>query len=84
MAKFKYRLKEQAEKNVEEFQTKRIESFDDLEKRIEALVPKLRKAKIATIKYYRENPNSFSIVYSSDLIEDYIDDLEKLLDRKKD
>ena len=49
MARFKYRLKEQAEKNVEEFQTKRIESFDDLEKRIEALVPKLRKAKIASI-----------------------------------
>lgn len=83
MAKFKYRLTEQADKNVEAFQTKRIEAFDELEKEIESLVPKLRKAKLSTIKYYRENPNSYSIVYSSDLIKDYIDDLEKLLDRKE-
>ena len=39
--------------------------------------------KIETIKYYRQvEPKSYSVVYGTDLINDYINDIETLL--KKD
>ena len=40
----------------------------------------LRQAKIATVKYYRQDePKSYSVVYGTDLIKDYIKDIETLL-----
>ena len=72
---YEYRLDEQ-EDSLEQFQQKRIDAFDELED-VKKL---LRQAKIATIKYYRQDePKSYSVVYGTDLIKDYIKDIETLL-----
>ena len=44
---------------------------------------KIKKAiklgKIETIKYYRDNPDSFSVVIGTDMLNDYFNDIETLL-----
>ena len=52
-------------------------------KKLKGLIEPLRRAKIETIKYYRDvEPKSYSVVYGTDLINDYIKDIQTLL--KKD
>jgi len=75
---YKYKLTE-AENNVEMFQQQRIQDFDELEKRLDTLRKKLRQGKLSTQKYYRENPKSYSVVYGTDMINDYFNDIEELL-----
>jgi len=75
---YKYKLTE-AENNVEIFQQQRIQDFDELEKRLDTLRKKLRQGKLSTQKYYRENPKSYSVVYGTDMINDYFNDIEELL-----
>ena len=81
---YKYTLVKEEESKVEKFQEKRINAFDEIEKRLEAIKKPLRLAKINTIKYYRDNPNSFSVVTGTDLINDYISDIETLLKNNKE
>jgi hypothetical protein len=38
----------------------------------------MQQAKHKTVDYYRENPESYSIVYGTDLAQDYLDDLLQL------
>lgn len=75
---YKYKLTE-AENDVEVFQQQRIKDFDELESRLDILRKKLRQGKLSTIKYYRQNPNSYSVVYGTDMINDYFNDIEELL-----
>ena len=75
---YKYKLTE-AENNVEVFHQQRIQDFDELEKRLDTLRKKLRQGKLSTQKYYRENPKSYSVVYGTDMINDYFNDIEELL-----
>ena len=81
---YKYTLVKEVESKVEKFQEKRINAFDEIEKRLEAIKKPLRLAKINTIKYYRDHPNSFSVVTGTDLINDYISDIETLLKNNKE
>ena len=37
------------------------------------------KAKDETIAYYQEKPESYAVVYPTDLVLDYIKDIEELL-----
>ena len=61
-------------------QQKRIDAFDEIEDKLDDLKKLLRQAKIATVKYYRQDePKSYSVVYGTDLIKDYIKDIETLL-----
>ena len=76
---YKYRLKEQGDETVKKFHESRIMAFDSLESRLENIKKLLRQGKIETIKYYRENPTSFTIVKGTDIINDYINDIEILL-----
>lgn len=76
---YKYRLVEQKEDQVKKFHDERIMAFDTLESRLENIKKGLRKAKIETIKYYRENPKSYAVVTGTDLIGELIDDIETLL-----
>jgi len=76
---YKYKLKEQEEDQVKKFQDERIMAFDTLEPRLENIKKGLRQAKIETIKYYRENPQSYAVVKGTDLIGALIDDIETLL-----
>jgi hypothetical protein len=75
---YKYKIKEQATE-AETWQQSRIDAFDNLESRIDEIKKLLRQSKLQTIKYYRENPSSYSVVTGTDLIGDYINDIETLL-----
>ena len=78
---YKYKVVEQEEK-INKFHDERIMAFDSLEARLEDIKKVLRQSKIETIKYYRENPNSYSVVTGTDLINDYINDIETLLNNQ--
>ena len=71
----KYRLVKEEEDKVEKFQQNRIKKFDQLENQLGILKKLLRQGKIDTIKYYRENPQSFDVVIGTDLISDYFKDI---------
>ena len=75
---YKYKLIEQDDK-VKKYHEERIMAFDALEARLENLKKLLRQGKIETIKVYREQPNTFAVVKPTDIIGDYINDIETLL-----
>jgi len=76
---YNYKLTEQEEDKVKKFHEERIMVFDTLESRLENIKKLLRQGKIETIKYYRENPKSYTVYKPTDLIGDYINDIETLL-----
>ena len=71
-------IKEQEDK-VSKFHAERIEAFDKLESRFEDIKKAIKLGKIETIKYYRDNPKSFAVVIGTDMINDYFNDIETLL-----
>ena len=71
-------IKEQEDK-VTKFHEERIEAFDKIENRLIDIKKSIKLAKIETIKYYRDNPESFSVVIGTDMINDYFNDIETLL-----
>ena len=80
MYNMKYRLVKEQDNKVKNFQEQRVHAFDKLESRLVDIKKLLRQGKIETIKYYRENPESFDVVKGTDLIEDYFKDIESLLE----
>ena len=80
MYNMKYRLVKEQDNRAEKFQQQRIKAFDEIELKLENIKKLLRQGKIETIKYYRENPESFDVVKGTDLIEDYFKDIESLLE----
>jgi hypothetical protein len=78
--KLKSRLNEADPKRIE-FQNQRIEAFKAIEKRLNSLYPALDRAKVETIAYYKENPQSYSVVVPTDLIMEYLNDIEELLNK---
>jgi hypothetical protein len=78
MYKYKLNLNERDEKRAQ-FQEKRIAVFQEIEKRLNSLYPLIDKAKDETIAYYQDKPESYSVVYATDLILDYLKDIDKLL-----
>tara|TARA_R100000541_G_scaffold32007_1_gene40819 strand:+ start:454 stop:693 length:240 start_codon:yes stop_codon:yes gene_type:complete len=78
----KYKAIKEDEDKLDSFQQERIDAFDKIEEELKSLVKPLRQAKIETIKYYRQDePKSFSVVYGTDLIKDYIKDIKTLLEK---
>ena len=75
---YKYKITDQDSK-VKQFQDSRIMAFDQLESKLEEITKLLRQGKIETIKYYRENPDKFSVVRGTDLVDSYLDDIIDLL-----
>jgi hypothetical protein len=81
---YKYRLKSrlnEADPKRLEFQNQRIEAFKAIEKRLNSLYPAIDRAKDETIAYYKENPQSYSVVVPTDLIMEYLNDIEELLNK---
>lgn len=76
---YKYKIKEREDEPLKKFHDKRIMAFDALEARLEDIKKLLRQGKIETITYYRDNPSSYAVVRGTDLINDYINDIEILL-----
>ena len=64
------------------FISSRLEGFDTLEKKLNTLIPLLQSAKHETMDYYRANPNSFAVVYGTDLANDYLNDLIDLFKKQ--
>lgn len=58
-----------------EFVKTRILAFDALEDKLNQLIPLMQQAKNKTIDYYRNKPESFGIVYGTDLAQEYLNDL---------
>lgn len=58
----------------------RIIGFDKIESKLNELIPLLQKAKSETLEYYKKNPN-FSILYGTDLINSYLDDIKTMLNK---
>ena len=71
-------IKEQ-ESKAAKFHEERIEAFDKLEARFDDIKKLIKLGKIETIKYYRDNPESFSVVIGTDMLNDYFNDIETLL-----
>jgi hypothetical protein len=61
-----------------QFIASRLMGFDQVETKLNQLLPLLQQAKHETMDYYRQNPESFSIVYGTDLANDYLNDLIEL------
>lgn len=76
MYKYKLNLKENSR---EQFQQRRINAFDEIERELNNLFPILSNAKKETIDYYQDKPSTFEVVYPTDLIKDYIKDIKELL-----
>ena len=81
MYNMKYRLVKEQDNKAKNFQIERIEAFNRLENKLDELKKLLRQGKIETIKYYRENPDSFGVVIGTDLIADYFKDIFTLLEK---
>jgi hypothetical protein len=64
------------------FISSRLEGFDILEQKLNDLIPLLQSAKHETMDYYRKNPNSFAVVYGTDLANDYLNDLIDLFKKQ--
>ena len=62
-----------------DFQQNRINVFDDIEKKIDMILPMLSNAKNKTAEYYNENPGSYAINYPTDAILVELDDIIKQL-----
>ena len=60
-------------------QKERINSFDEVEKKVNAISTLLSNAKNETVKYYNENPGSYGVVYSTDMISSLLDDITSML-----
>jgi len=60
------------------FVASRLLAFDSLEDKLNQLVPMMQQAKHKTVDYYRENPESYEIVYGTDLAQEYLNDLLQL------
>ena len=82
MYNMKYKLVGEQENKAEKFHKERITAFSKLENKLDEIKKLLRQGKIETIKYYRENPQSFDVVIGTDLISDYFKDIFTLLDNK--
>ena len=78
--KLKSRLNEADPKRIE-FQNQRIDAFKAIEARLNSLYPAIDRAKDETIAYYKENPGSYSVVVPTDLIMEYLNDIEELLNQ---
>jgi hypothetical protein len=71
------------EDELSNFQQERIAAFDDIEILLNKLGPIISNAKNDTIKYYNENPGSYDILKSTEMILSYLKNIETLLTETK-
>lgn len=64
---------------AEKFQKTRLDAFDEIENRLLDIKKYLKQGKLKTDRYYRENPDSYNVVIGTDMINDYLNDIETLL-----
>lgn len=82
---YRYTLKQNLkEEGRLEFQNRRITAFKEVEERLNNIYKLVDIAEKETVQYYNENPQSYAVVYGTDLILDYIQDIEDLLTTNKE
>ena len=64
------------------FVKSRLLGFDAIEDKLNQLVPMMQQAKNKTIDYYRNNPDSYAVVYGTDLAQEYLNDLINLFNEQ--
>tara|TARA_R100001440_G_scaffold46128_2_gene65885 strand:- start:1420 stop:2205 length:786 start_codon:yes stop_codon:yes gene_type:complete len=69
----------QEENGKQNFQKKRINAFDSITTELNDIYKLVSNAKNKTIEYYKTNPESYTVVKPTDLIQDYLKDIKKLL-----
>jgi hypothetical protein len=57
------------------FLSQRLEGFNILEKKLNQLIPLLQQARNKTLDYYKNNPKSYSVIYSTDATNELLDDI---------
>ena len=65
------------------YQQERMLGFDRVEDLLGQINPLLKDAKLETEKYYQQNPQSYGVVYGTDLIVDYLNDILNILKEKE-
>ena len=75
-------LFKEEEEQKKNFQDERIEAFNGIEQKLNNIYTMISNAKNETSEYYKNNPNSYSVIKPTDLIVDYLKDIEKLLKTK--
>lgn len=81
---YRYKLKEQDDTNKKAFQQERLRAFDEISDLMAQLKVLLDDGRAETEQYYKENPTSYSVVYSTDLAKDYIEDVIKMFKQNED
>jgi hypothetical protein len=77
--KVKKLFNENQTQNVNSFQQERINAFNDIQTRINKLSPLVSNAKNSTIEFYKNNPSSFELHISTEIILNYLKKIEQLL-----
>jgi hypothetical protein len=77
--KIKKLFKEEQTPDNDSFQKERIEAFNDIQIRINKLSPMVSNAKNSTIEFYNNNPTSFELHISTEIILNYLKKIEQLL-----
>ena len=75
---YRYKLKEQDNPSYKAFQQERLRAFDTISDKLAQFKALVDDARDETEQFYKENPTSYSVVYSTDLAEDYIEDMIKM------
>ena len=71
------------EGELNDFQKERIDAFTDIETRLNALAPLVSNAKNDTVEFYNNNPGSYEIYKSTEMILSYLKNIETLLTQTK-
>ena len=79
MYKYKLKIKEEKDLGPKQFQNERMLGFDKIGDLLGQIQPLINDAKQETDQYYKKNPDSYSVVYGTDLIHDYLNDILKIL-----
>lgn len=79
MYKYKLKIKEEKDLGPKQFQNERMLGFDKIGDLLGQIQPLINDAKQETEQYYKVNPDSYSVVYGTDLIHDYLNDILKIL-----
>lgn len=77
--KYKYKLKEGIGTDVKQFHQERMSGFDRIGDLLGQIQPLLKDAKQETEEFYKTNPLKQEVLYSTDIIEDYLNDIIKTL-----
>ena len=67
-----------------DFQQKRINVFNEIEDKINNILPMLSNAKNETAEFYNENPGSYAIVVPTDYILEILDEIKLKLKQVQD